>query len=85
MLKKPLDYEKRSSYEMIIRAQDRGLKQSLSSTTNILIEINDIQDQPPQFLNAPYTETVAENTSPVSINMFIYFFKIKGEINKFSY
>ena len=53
---------------MVIRAQDRGLKQTLSSTTNILIEINDIQDQPPQFLNAPYTETVAENTSPVSIN-----------------
>ena len=51
---------------MILRAEDRGLQQTLSSSTNIRIEINDIQDQPPQFLNAPYTETVAENTSPVS-------------------
>ena len=66
VLKRPLDYEERSSYEMILRAEDRGLQQTLSSSTNIRIEINDIQDQPPQFLNAPYTETVAENTSPVS-------------------
>ena len=64
VLKKRLDYEERSSYEMVIRAKDRGLKQTLSSTTNILIDINDIQDQPPQFLNAPYTETVSENTAP---------------------
>ena len=66
LLKKPLDYEERSSYDMAIRAQDRGLTKSLSSTANIRIEINDIQDQPPQFLNAPYSRTVPENIAVVS-------------------
>ena len=74
VLKRPLDYEERSSYEMILRAEDRGLQQTLSSSTNIRIEINDIQDQPPQFLNAPYTETVAENTSPVSYQTYFAHF-----------
>lgn len=64
-LKKALDYEERSSYDMVIRAEDSGFAPTLSSTANILIEINDIQDQKPFFLNAPYSVTIPENVLEV--------------------
>lgn len=69
-LKKPLDYEARSSYNFVIKAEDGSLEESKSSTTNVLIEVNDVQDQAPFFVNAPYSATVLENTPSVSINSF---------------
>lgn len=67
-LKRPLDHEERSSYNMILKAQDSASEgeQSLSATTNVFITVGDIQDQPPSFMNAPYSTTVQENTPPVS-------------------
>ena len=59
-LKKQLDFEQRSSYNMIIKAEDGGIP-SKSSTANVFIEVNDIQDQQPVFLNEPYSATVQEN------------------------
>lgn len=59
-LKKKLDFEARSSYDMVVKAQDSGVP-SLSSTSNILIEVNDIQDQKPFFVNAPYSVSIPEN------------------------
>ena len=64
-LKKPLNYEARSSYNMLIKAEDQGIP-SLSSTANVLITINDIQDQKPFFLNGPYSISIPENIPPVS-------------------
>ena len=45
---------------MIIKAEDAGVK-PLSSTANILIEVKDIQDQKPFFVNAPYSVSIPEN------------------------
>ena len=64
-LKKLLNYEARSSYNMLIKAEDQGIP-SLSSTANVLITINDIQDQKPFFLNGPYSISIPENIPPVS-------------------
>ena len=66
-LKKPLDYESRSSYNLVLRATD-GIEGGvqLSSTANVFIEVLDVQDQKPFFVNAPYSATVQENTPPVS-------------------
>ena len=64
-LKKPLNYEARSSYNMLIKAEDQGIP-TLSSTANVLITINDIQDQKPFFLNGPYSISIPENILPVS-------------------
>ena len=52
---------------MVVRATDTPADPStaLSSTANILIQVNDIQDQTPSFLNGPYSTTVPENTQPV--------------------
>lgn len=60
ILKKPLDFEARSSYDMVIKAQDSGVP-ALSSQANVLIEVKDIQDQKPFFVNAPYSVSIPEN------------------------
>jgi len=62
VLKKPLNYEERSSYNLVVQAQDLGEDQILSSTANVLIQVEDIQDQDPVFLNAPYSATVPEGS-----------------------
>jgi len=62
VLKKPLNYEERSSYNLVVQAQDSGDDQILSSTANVLIQVEDIQDQDPVFLNAPYSATVPEGS-----------------------
>lgn len=62
VLKKPLNYEERSSYNLVVEAQDSGEDQILSSTANVLIQVEDIQDQDPIFLNAPYSATVPEGS-----------------------
>ena len=55
---------------MVIQAQDSSNDpaSSLSSTSTVMIEIIDVQDQPPVFLNAPYTMVVYEN-SPVGTSV----------------
>ena len=75
-LKKPLDFEDRSSYDMVITAQDSGIP-SLSSTANILITFLDIQDQKPFFVNAPYSVSIPENV-PAGTAIF----EIKGIYNR---
>lgn len=53
---------------MVIRAQDAGAV-PLSSSANILIEVNDIQDQVPVFLNGPYSVSIPENV-PTGTTIF---------------
>ena len=81
-LKRPLDYESRSSYNLVIEAVDgrdqdqpfdidprtnsRDGSKQRSAETNVYVEVNDVQDQDPFFVNAPYSATVAENTAAVS-------------------
>jgi hypothetical protein len=65
-LAKQLDFETKSSYSLTIRASDSNPKKSLSAMATIAISVKDVQDQPPVFLNAPYSATLQENTPPVS-------------------
>ena len=64
VLKKPLNYEDRSSYNLVVEARDGGEDEVLTATTDIIISVEDIQDQDPIFLNGPYSATVAEGTQP---------------------
>ncbi|KAK9498689.1 hypothetical protein O3M35_003268 [Rhynocoris fuscipes] len=64
VLKKVLDYEVMSSYSLTIQASDMSPNKPLTATANIAISISDVQDQPPLFLNAPYSATLQENTAP---------------------
>ena len=36
------------------------------STASVLVEVEDVQDQTPLFVNAPFSATVPENTPPGS-------------------
>ena len=80
-LKKSLNYEERSSYNLVVEARDAG-DNILSSTASIFVQVSagykehlinflrmitiqqveDVQDQKPVFLNAPYSDTVEEGT-----------------------
>ncbi|XP_074596109.1 cadherin-87A-like isoform X2 [Brevipalpus obovatus] len=55
----PLNYETTSSYTLPLIAIDKG---GLSSDANITIDVIDVQDEPPKFLNGPYSITVNEST-----------------------
>lgn len=61
-----LDFESATSYSLTIMASDQSTDNPLSATANVAINVRDVQDQPPVFLNAPYSATLQENTSPVS-------------------
>lgn len=56
--------------------QDLAESKSLKSVTHISIEVQDIQDQPPVFQNAPFTATVMENSVTVCIYINLCFLKI---------
>lgn len=49
-----------------VRASDGGFEKQLSSTATVMVDVQDVQDQPPVFLNAPFSATVREASSPVS-------------------
>ncbi|XP_050735767.1 cadherin-23-like [Eriocheir sinensis] len=63
-LRQILDYERESRYTLVIRASDGGFEKRLSSTATVVVEVQDVQDQPPVFLNAPFSATVREASPP---------------------
>ncbi|XP_072941019.1 cadherin-87A [Epargyreus clarus] len=62
-LSKELDYESRSAYIISLEAVDLS-ERPLRALATVSAAIRDVQDQPPAFLNAPYSTTVPENTPP---------------------
>lgn len=71
-LKKPLDFESRSSYILTLLAKDGSITNPLSSIAAVSINVVDKQDQAPIFLNAPYSVTVQENVPEDSMILAIY-------------
>ncbi|XP_026826101.1 cadherin EGF LAG seven-pass G-type receptor 2 isoform X2 [Ooceraea biroi] len=64
-LAKPLDYERRNSYLINLLAVDGAndpLKR-LQARATVAVDVLDVQDQPPVFLNAPYSAALPENTA----------------------
>lgn len=64
-LKRPLDFETRSSYLLTLKAYDGGYSPK-SAFATVAIDVEDVQDQPPVFLGAPYSATIPENLRAVS-------------------
>ncbi|KAL0840760.1 hypothetical protein ABMA28_015943 [Loxostege sticticalis] len=62
-LNKPLDFESRSAYVISLEASDKSDK-PLRAWASVSVAVQDVQDQPPAFTNAPYSATVPENTPP---------------------
>ncbi|KAL5291988.1 hypothetical protein ACFFRR_011017 [Megaselia abdita] len=61
-LKKQVDYESKSSYVLTIMARDNALENQLTAYATVSINILDVQDQPPIFVNPPYSAIIKENT-----------------------
>lgn len=61
-LLKQLDFETRPTYILTIVAKDNAPLNPLSAFATVSINVEDVQDQPPIFINAPYSATVRENT-----------------------
>ncbi|KAL0099048.1 hypothetical protein PUN28_020237 [Cardiocondyla obscurior] len=64
-LAKPLDYERRNSYLINLLAVDGTSDPSkrLQARATVAVDVLDVQDQPPVFLNAPYSAALPENTA----------------------
>ncbi|CAH8574191.1 unnamed protein product [Schistosoma curassoni] len=56
-----LDCENRSEYHLVVIAKDSGSPVPLSSSASIIINVEDTNDNMPEFLNTHYLFEVAEN------------------------
>ncbi|CAH1153853.1 unnamed protein product [Phaedon cochleariae] len=59
-LVKPLDYETIRNYRLVIRAQDGG-SPARSNTTQLLVNVKDVNDNAPRFYASLFQESVLEN------------------------
>ena len=59
-----LNYEENSRFTLVLQAEDLAKEPgaALTSTATVMVEVLDVQDQPPVFLNAPYRPVIQENS-----------------------
>lgn len=69
-LKKHLDYEVTQRHTLIVTATDTGIP-PLSANLTILVEVQDINDNPPMFEQAEYSIKVLE-TLPINTQVISY-------------
>lgn len=62
--RKDLDHEDHPSYIFTVVASDRGENLQFSGTTTVTIVVEDVNDNPPRFLEQQYGATVKESDSP---------------------
>lgn len=89
-LNKPLDREQKALYNLTIKALDLGSPQ-LSSTVHLLVNVQDINDNPPEFTSKQYHAIIPENepvdsdvvrviatSKDTGINAYIYYSIVGG-------
>lgn len=59
-LTRPLDYEEAQHHTLVIVANDMGAP-SLSSNLTLLVEVQDVNDNPPVFEQSEYSVTLVES------------------------
>lgn len=57
---KPLDREEKDEYRLIATATDRQTDRALEPSSQFIIRVQDINDNPPIFDEGPYSATVPE-------------------------
>ena len=57
----PLDREEQAVYHLVVKATDGGGR---FCQANIVLTLDDVNDNAPEFSADPYTMTVFENTEP---------------------
>lgn len=66
MLMEPLDYEETHNVELIIEAKDEALNDAQSTTAFVQVQVNDINDNRPEFLAMPKLLRISSSTQPNS-------------------
>ncbi|CAH6789163.1 Fat4 [Phodopus roborovskii] len=61
-----LDRETKDNYTLVVVASDAGSPESLSSSTNVLVTVTDVNDNPPRFQHHPYVTHIPSPTLPGS-------------------
>ncbi|XP_077122288.1 protocadherin gamma-C5-like isoform X17 [Ranitomeya variabilis] len=80
-----LDREDVSLYEVMLTAEDMG-SPSLSSKVTITVNISDVNDNPPMFLNEDFNTFIPENNEPGhSLYTLSAFDRDEGSNAKFTY
>uniref|UniRef100_A0A3B3ZJN6 Uncharacterized protein n=1 Tax=Periophthalmus magnuspinnatus TaxID=409849 RepID=A0A3B3ZJN6_9GOBI len=57
----PLDYETNREYNLGIKAQDGGRPPLINVTGMVVIQVVDVNDNPPMFVSTPFQASVLEN------------------------
>ncbi|KAJ3594481.1 hypothetical protein NHX12_003788, partial [Muraenolepis orangiensis] len=57
---KPLDRQEKDEYRLIATATDRQTERALEPSSQFIIRVQDINDNPPMFDEGPYSATVPE-------------------------
>ncbi|NXL14630.1 PCDB8 protein, partial [Setophaga kirtlandii] len=64
LLKKPLDYEEKKSYEIDVQATDGG---GLSTHCNVEVQVKDVNDNAPEVIITSLTSTLSEAVPPDTV------------------
>jgi hypothetical protein len=62
-LKGKLDYESKSNYEIDVTAKDKG-NPRMDGHCSVHVDLLDVNDNAPQFLNLPFSMLVSEDSEP---------------------
>ena len=60
-MKKSLDYENVTQVILHIEASDQGTPKRLSNSTTVTINVTDVNDETPTFVQPPQSINVSEN------------------------
>lgn len=66
MLMEPLDYEETHNVELIIEARDEALNDAQSTMAFVQVQVNDTNDNKPEFLAMPHLLRIPSSTQPNS-------------------
>ena len=66
---KNLDYERVMVYNLVVQAQDSGMDVIMSSTAHIVVNVTDINDCVPAFVDSPYIAYVQENMHRLPVHV----------------
>ncbi|KAK6172202.1 hypothetical protein SNE40_015917 [Patella caerulea] len=68
-VQKALDYERMTSYSLTVLAEDSSINKPMNSTTKVFINITDINDFEPIFVDSPYYAYVQENMNELPVHV----------------
>lgn len=79
---KTLDREEQAQYTLTAQAVDRHTNKPLEPPSEFIVKVQDINDNPPEFLHGPYYARVPEMSNVCEYKNKAYFNPTKNKISK---